>query len=393
MTAELEAQAQRYRASLTDEVRDPLTRNRLKLMASACADHARRLRSLLAPLGATPSGATTAAYGALGEPPLPRQGLTSYYANVHRDWCWGGTENEAAYRAVHTALGAIDPGRTLVVGAGSGRLVYDLHVRRHCDVAIAADLNPLMLLVAQRMFAGDSLELYEFPLAPRDLTSHAVLRTLRSPAAAPPGLHPVFADVSTAPFAAAVFDTVITPWVIDVIDEDLATFAVRVNGWLRPGGRWINTGSLFFEHRDAARCYSRDELPRLLGDAGFGDLRVTEESVPYLASPASRHARQEVVVTFCASAHSRPAPPPQRATREWLAHSNVPVPLPPEVDGHVLAMRVHSFVASLVDGRRTVGDIAEVLVRERLMAEDEAEAAVRTFLRRLFEEAQAPWRP
>jgi hypothetical protein len=50
--AGLEAQAARYRASLTDEVARASTRNRLKLLASACTDQARRIRALMAPLGA-----------------------------------------------------------------------------------------------------------------------------------------------------------------------------------------------------------------------------------------------------------------------------------------------------------------------------------------------------
>ncbi len=77
----------------------------------------------------------------------------------------------------------------------------------------------------------------------------------------------------------------------------------------------------------------------------------------------------------------------------WLARLDLPVPLLPEVSSRVLAMRVYAFVASLVDGQRTVRDIADVLVRERLMPADEAESAVRSFLQRLFEEARLPVRP
>ena len=56
-------------------------------------------------------------------------------------------------------------------------------------------------------------------------------------------------------------------------------------------------------------------------------------------------------------------------------------------------MRIHAYVASLVDGRRTLREIADVLVRERLMTADEAGPAVRSFLQRLYDEAQLPWRP
>jgi uncharacterized protein YbaR (Trm112 family) len=393
-TSELEAQAARYRSSLTDEVRRSTTRSRLKLLSSACSDHARRLQSLLAPLDAAASAAAIETYRALGPVLPPGQGLTNYYANLHRDWCWGAEENEASFAAVDAALGTDRPGRTLVVGAGAGRLAYDVHVRRQPEVTIAADLNPLMMFVARRMFEGERVELYEFPVAPRDLASHAVLRRLHAPGPASPGLHPLLADASTAPFAANSFDTVITPWLIDVLDEDLSTFTIRLGRWLRPGGRWVNSGSLFFQQPDAVRCYSLEELPDLLQAAGFADLKISERSVPYLASPASRHGRRETLVTFSALMRSPAAAPPEyRPTPAWLERDDLPVPLPAQVESHVLAMRVHSFVASLVDGKRSLRDIAQVLVRERLMTPEDAEGAVRGFLQRLFDEAGTPRRP
>jgi hypothetical protein len=71
----------------------------------------------------------------------------------------------------------------------------------------------------------------------------------------------------------------------------------------------------------------------------------------------------------------------------------MPVPRLPQVESEALAMRVHTFVASLVDGTRTLRDIAAVLVEQRLMVADEAEPAVREFLRGLYARARAPRRP
>jgi len=395
LTTELDAQSARYRAALTDQVTRSITRNRLKLLSGACQDHARRLKSLLAPLQAGEATASPETYRALSRALPAGQGLTAYYANLHRDWNWGDAENEAAYRAVSTALDSANPGRMLVLGAGAGRLAYDLHMRRAPAITVAADLNPLMLAVARRLFAGESVELYEFPVAPRDLASHAVLRRLRAPAPASAGLHVVLADATQAPFAPGAFDTIVTPWLVDILDEDFAACCARIHRSLRPGGLWINSGSLFFQHADPARCYSTEEVLAIVRDAGFDEPAVAEQQVPYLASPASRHARQERLFTFRAQrdAQDRPAPRPHVAVPDWITRDDLPVPLLPEISSRVLAMRVYAFVASLVDGRRTLRDIAEVLVRERLMTAVEAEPAVRAFVQRLFDEAQAPWRP
>ncbi len=394
LAAELEAQSSAYRAALTGEVARAATRSRLKLMAGACQDHARRLRALLAPLGVAPAAAATETYRALHGALPAGQGLTSYYANLHRDWCWGDAENSAAADAVEAALGVAAPGRVLVLGAGAGRLAYDLHQRRRPALTVAADLNPLMLAVARRLYAGETVELYEFPLAPRDLASQALLRELRSPGPSAPGLHVLLADASRAPFGCAAFDTVVTPWLIDILDEDLPAFVQRVRHWLRPGGRWLHSGSLFFQHPDPARAYATEEVEGIVRDAGFSIESWDERVVPYLASPASRNVRHERLVTFAAVRGEGPGalPPPHLPSPDWLRDATRPVPLLPEVASRVLAMRVYAFVASLVDGRRSLREIAAVLVQERLMAADEAEPAVRDFLQRLHAEARQPLR-
>lgn len=388
--AGLDAQAGRYRAAVTDQVTCASTRNRLKLLAAACADHARRLRAVLAPLVVEGGAAAPELYRAL-EVTLPvKQGLTGYYANLHRDWSWGAAENEAAYGFVDRALGADPPGRTLLLGVGAGRLAYDLHLRRRPAVLLGADLNPLLLLTAQQLFSGQAVELYEFPVAPRDIESHAILRRLAAPGPTAAGLHLIFADVTRGPFAPGAFDTVITPWLIDILDEDLAVLAARLNRWLRPGGRWVNSGSLAFQGDDPACRYSLEEVLSLVDAAGFGAVETHEEAMPYLCSPASRHGRREVVVTFSA-VKQREIATPARVPRDpdWLEQPDLPVPLLPEMAGRQLELRVLAFVASLIDGRRSARDMARVLVDRRMMTEAEAEPAVRGFLRRFHEEARA----
>jgi hypothetical protein len=63
------------------------------------------------------------------------------------------------------------------------------------------------------------------------------------------------------------------------------------------------------------------------------------------------------------------------------------VPLLPDLQGRQLELRVLAYVASLVDGRRSIRDVAGVLVEQRLMAPAEAEPMVRSFLARLHQEA------
>jgi ubiquinone/menaquinone biosynthesis C-methylase UbiE/uncharacterized protein YbaR (Trm112 family) len=387
LNVHLKRQAAAYRAALRPEITRSSTRNRLKLLAMACSDHARRLQALLAPLETDATAATPATYAALAPAVAGSQGLASYYANVHRDWCWGEAENRAACDAVRQALGSERPQRLLVLGSGAGRLAYDVHAAVQPQATVALDINPLLMAVARRMYAGEKVELYEFPVAPRDLASHALLRTLSAPARAAAGLQLVFGDAKQPPFAPGTFDAVLTPWLVDIVDIDLPRLAATVNSLLAPGGRWICTGTLFFQQSDPAHAYSSDEVIEIVSAAGFTAPTFVASQQPYLASPASRHSRVEEVVTFVVQ-KQHDVELPVKAEPPWLVDPRHPVPLLPEVADHTLALRVRGYVASLIDGRRSLADIAARLVEERLLPPGEATGIVRDYLLRLFDEAE-----
>ena len=387
--ARLRQQSARYGASLTPAVLRPATRRRLNGLARACDDHARGLEALLQPLLEGSATSNPATYAALAATETASGNPLAYYANVHRDWCWGGQENAAALEIVRSAFGSQRPGRLLVLGAGAGRLAYDVHEALGPGLTVAADINPLLLLVAQRMFSGGELALYEFPLAPRDLESCALLRALAAPRAARPGLRAVFADACRPPFAPASFDSVLTPWLVDVIDADLAAFAAVVNRLLRPGGVWISTGTLFFQQADPTQAYATEEVADVVRAAGFEAPRFAERRLSYLASPASWHARHEDVVTFSVAKIAEASGDSGLSHDDaWLNDLQRPVPLSADLEQRTLALRVEGYVASLVDGRRSVADIAERLVQERLLLPDEAPGVVRDYLQRLLAVAE-----
>lgn len=384
-----EAAAMREEAAGAD-LPDP-TRRRLKEVAAAHDDQVRRLATLLAPLGLDRSSGSEETLRALGTRLPTEQGLTNYYVNLHRDWAWGEEENAAALRAVIAALGgsAAGLGRTLVQGAGAGRLAYDLHAAGDAPFTLATDFNPLLLVVAREMFAGRSLELHEFPIAPRRAEDHAVLRRLSSPGAARDGLELVAADALQAPFAHGAFDTVVTPWFVDIIGEPFARLAARINQLLKPGGRWINSGSLAFSRAPHAERLGIEEIPGQLSEAGFGEPRIHEDTIPYMRSPASRHSRVETIVTWVVEKTAEVDAPRARELPEWLQRTDLPVPRTPPIEMQAVASRVHAFLLALINGERTVRDMARMLVEQRLMPADEAETHVKLFLARLHEETQS----
>ena len=98
------------------------------------------------------------------------------------------------------------------------------------------DFNPLLLLVAQAVTRGEKLHLYEFPIAPLALEDDAVLRTLAAPEPVDGSFQLVLGDALRPPFREEAFDTVVTPWLIDIISEDLPVFSARINRLLKKEG-------------------------------------------------------------------------------------------------------------------------------------------------------------
>ncbi|MCB1624095.1 MAG: hypothetical protein KDI32_05880 [Pseudomonadales bacterium] len=382
------SRADRELARLTDQSALPdRTVQRLQHLSEANRKQVALLENLLRPL--VLPGVLASVQRGLGTSLPIEQGLTNYYVNLHRDWAWGGEENDATFTEVRAVLGSqAQLGRTLILGAGAGRLAYDIHEGYAPPLTVLTDYNPLLLFVAREMFAGRDLQLYEFPVAPRGLLDSAVLRRLSAPRAARGGYHIVAADALDAPFAPGSFDTVVTPWLIDVVGEPLAPFAARVNHWLKPRGRWINTGSLAFNRAPFAERLSLDETLQIVTASGFAPPDLREATIPYMRSPASRHGRLETVVSWSAIKREAATYPAARRVPQWLTNDSVPVPRTAALEFESVSSRVHAFMLALVNGERSVRDMARLIAEQRLLPADEAEAAVRRFLRRAFEASE-----
>jgi hypothetical protein len=383
----LERERLQAAAALADTGRRQETRTRLERLERATRDHGARLRTLLAPLELEQHTASYETYLALRTRLPADQGLTTYYANLHRDWCWGQAENEASFAAIEEALRGVPPTRALVLGAGAGRLAYDLHMRTPAAVTVALDFNPLLAIVGDTVTRGATLELYEFPIAPRG--DAAVLRTLAAPAPARPGLAFVLADAHRPPFVRGTFDTVVTPWLVDILPERFDVLCARVNSQLCDGGSWLNFGSLSFHDADPVARYGIDECRAALEENGFDSITIEEREVPYLSSPASRHARRERIVTWsarkCADVKKVAR---HQALPDWLVRGTEPVPLDDAFRSQAAATRIHAFLMSMIDGRRSIKDMAQLLVEQRLMTAAEAEPTLRSFFIKMHDDAR-----
>lgn len=377
-------------SELQHEQLRPLTKRRLERYKTALEHHRRSLQKLMQPLDVHVLGGSYESYLALRTRLPVDHGLNTYYANVHRDWCWGDEENRASIKQIRAVLHEnAQLGTVLVLGAGAGRLAYDVHTQFECTSTVALDFNPMLLLVANAMARGEKLKLHEFPIAPRALEDDAVLRTLSAPQAADDKFQLVLGDALRAPFAAATFDTVITPWLIDIITEDLPVLGARINTLLKDDGRWVNFGSLAFSSPQHSRKYSPEETKGIVAECGFSDPYVSEASIPYMCSPASRHGRLEKVFTFSSYKERQVERVARhRALPDWIVTGKEAVPLSASFRTQAMSTQIYAFIMSLIDGKRSIQDMAIVLEKQQLMSRAEAEPAIRSFLIKMYDDAQ-----
>ena len=108
-----------------------------------------------------------------------------------------------------------------------------------------------------------------------------------------------------------------------------------------------------------------------------------------MCSPASRHGRQESVFTFAArKTGDVNSPARHKALPDWIVTGKEPVPLLQSFRNQATSTQIYSYIMSLIDGKRTIADIAMILEQQKLMTHQEAEPAIRTFLTRMYDDSQ-----
>ncbi|MEO8465204.1 MAG: methyltransferase domain-containing protein [Gammaproteobacteria bacterium] len=390
------AEQARLRASLDGNNVAGAAKERVLQLLRARESQRKQLTDLLAPLKlAAPRPASGLDRSGALHGKLPKHhGMSSYYDNVFRDWSWDNGENEKLFECVGRVLqgAAFRPTRLLTLGAGACRLSYDLHRHYRPALSVALDINPVLLFAGSRVMQGEALSLYEFPLAPIDKASVAVLRRCIAPEPLRSNESSAFiavaADVLRIPFKPGSFDSVLTPWLIDVLPHDLAETVRIVNRALQPGGLWLNTGSLAFFHRNESWCYSEEEVLAIIAANGFELVEHERMRIPYLQSPASAHGRVEQVLSFSAR-KTADVPDTKRPQYlpDWLLDPDRPIP---DLDELVVATADHLLKAQIlgaVDGRRSIEQIALFVAKHYGLQAGEAKGAVQRILADVYESA------
>lgn len=321
--------------------------------------------------------------GARTLPQAPANAVVAEYSeNLFRDFAWGQSEAAATLELVRR-LAPAPLGNTAVYGVGTGHLALSIQRRLGATSTFGFDLNPLPLLVSSRLLRGEVVELHEFPPSPHSIAETAVRQRLSFADSKPEQLVLAFADALRPPLAPGWLDTVVTPWFIDAVGADIRATAAAVNRALKPGGHWLNFGPLRFKGSLAER-HTIEEVEEAVAAASFELGQRFHEDVPYFHSPYSGAHRTERVFAFAAKKVGDALDVPSRPPFEtWLSDTRAPIPCLPAL---VALQRSSAFTAGIVgmvDGQRSLADIALSLSRDWQIPSDRLLADLKLFFARL----------
>ena len=338
------------------------TQKRLQRLVQAKTEHRKASEKLLSPLNLTGGLSIEQHYAAKTRLP-ESQTLMGYFSNIHRDWSWESQENRICLDLIHESLASNSViGDCVILGSGACRLAFDIYHSLDPSLMICIDMNPFLLAVAEKMLHGNSLNLYEFPISPINLEATAVKQRLKNPMTkAGSNFYLLLSDALNSCLKPEIMDTVVTPWFIDIVHQDLSSLMQSFNNIIKLGGRWVNFGSLAFFHKSLSDCYSLEEVQDLLSTNGFRLDTLVDRKIPYLDSPYSRQTRFEQVICFTATKISNvPPPPPYQMLPDWVLDPNLPIPCTTEITSMISINEIFNQIANQIDGKKSLNQLTTI---------------------------------
>jgi hypothetical protein len=225
------------------------------------------------------------------------------------------------------------------------------------------DIDPMLFSVAESVIRGRSMTLTESYAEVNELAHISKEWLLTSPAGAldPERFHFLLADALMPLFLPGTFDTVVTPWFIDAIPDDLRDLISGIHRILKSGGRWINVGPLRYSHHvPVPRWFTREEIFELAQRAGFQMGRWATASVPYSVSKHTGRGNVEWVLTFAATKLERATSLDIGAPPDWLLFGHLPIPTFAAQQLLWPTSTLMQAIVSAIDGQRTLDDLTRL---------------------------------
>lgn len=376
-----------------------LTRTRLEQARSAMADSLEAIIALLKNAGLQSQVHSEFQHINVDNP-------TEYYHHILRDWAWDNEPsphyethvNDANVKRVLNIWPDHAPQQLLFLGAGAGRISWDLHQHFDPQWTIAADINPFLLSCAQALIKQRTSvalpELYTYPQIGFPYSKTWLMEPPQDARLQHQNWYALGADVWNMPLKRHSTDTIVTSWLLDVTGGDVKDLIDVISYLLKPGGCWINTGPLLYSSQlSFDKKYSAEEIVDFANKAGFELQDHDVEEVAHMASPLNARYHHEQLFSFSMRKRAQPqAIPDVSYTEEWLTPGWLVMHHQPIPCIEFSCEKGHPFieqVLDLVDGERSIFSIARTVQSNLPEGVDAKEAVVALFGQILEQMAQA----
>jgi len=319
------------------------------------------------------------------------QSFLAYQKNFFRDWSWQSDENKLHFTALES-LFEKDLGEVLMLGCGSGRLAYDLVKESQFKSLVCVDQNPLALNIFDKVLKGEEIEIYELSQVAQNIKNVAVKQSLKVPSAVTEierdKIALIIGDALRAPVKRRAFNSLITPWLIDVLNYPLDHILNSMNNYLELGGRWYFFGSVAFQTGLESGSLSLEEFCDRVAQHGFSLKQTKQKLLPYLNSPLESSLRQEWVSLLCfekvkESSHENSNP----EIVDWLSDFSKDIAKSRNLNMTLSQHKLYGMLLSQIEkGARGIDLVKFLQENFAIKKQEEARQLVKNFLESYWQE-------
>jgi SAM-dependent methyltransferase len=303
-----------------------------------------------------------------------QQNILAYQDLLFRDWSWGKKENDVYLDYILKNLDGTEQ-NILVLGAGACGLSHSLSLQSSANI-IATDINPYLMLSAQKLFNGKTLKLGEFNDFPSSIEDFSYTHEFEKVQSSHNHFQ-VFCDFNDLPFVKESFDVVISPWFYDIIDMDLGQSLQITNRLLKPEGKNLFIGPSNFHKSKISKRKTTEEIIKSF-EENYSTVNFEKKFCPYLDNPNSSQKRIEEILFICSQDKVL-----CEITKNSISQS---IDLTPDLVAYRQKVDVFSRILKHVENQQSFEDLASKLQIEFDFSKDEALYYAKSFMQKILAE-------
>ena len=225
-----------------------------------------------------------------------KQQIHSYFQLFFRDYCWDSEEVQVYFNFVKSNI-TTKTKNVLILGAGPGKLSFDLAKEFPDTNFISFDHNPFLFFKANQIFHGEEVELHDYSQYPKDLESTSKSYKIKEDPLIQKNHQFILGNFPDLPFNNDVFDLIIGPWFFDILENDFKRSVQHGLNFLKEDGQFLLYGPSN-THKDSYEDQlTSEEIIDSLGCL-FKTHKAFTKDLIYLHSPLNSQNRIENVLFF-----------------------------------------------------------------------------------------------